>query len=524
MSAKIIKLTDNNNVTLIPVTDASVVQMSVDGQVKSVKDVILENEEVTAAGYNELDDRVEVLENAGYITSANIPSLSRTGSNKTVTLSNGKFTYISNINVSNHSITYDYVTATLPTSTDEKVKYVGKSSGEYPILFSSSTSPSDNSTSTVSFDTSNGAKYNPSTNTLYSGNINGENEVRCGNSYMGLEPASGASYVVSDMFTGIYNYSVDSVRNEIPFDHPRAVDEDIIEILNRIGDSPEAIEIPSDPGSTAGATITTETPSSNSTNKTWPTSAAVYNAISGTFLSYYTCSTAAGTPAKTATKPTGHESFKLIKDAIVHTYFTVTNTAGTPTLNIDGTGAKGIYLSNANIGTKLVKGYYTLQYDGSRYNVLTVPVNTSNIGATASGGTAKYDKTTGGTIGSKSLSGSLASFTASGSTGAKSITIPALNINGTVSELTKYKRYNAIDVTINDTALSLAGGTDKDLKYTYTLAAQTFAVGGQSCSVTIPDKTVTIPNHDHSFSPTTTETTLSGIVQPNITIGIKAEA
>ena len=44
MSAKIIKLTDNNNVTLIPVTDASVVQMSVDGQVKSVKDVILEIE------------------------------------------------------------------------------------------------------------------------------------------------------------------------------------------------------------------------------------------------------------------------------------------------------------------------------------------------------------------------------------------------------------------------------------------------------------------------------------------------
>ena len=65
MSAKIIKLTDNNNVTLIPVTDASVVQMSVDGQVKSVKDVILENEEVTAAGYNELNDRVEILEDTG---------------------------------------------------------------------------------------------------------------------------------------------------------------------------------------------------------------------------------------------------------------------------------------------------------------------------------------------------------------------------------------------------------------------------------------------------------------------------
>lgn len=64
MATKVIKLQDNNNNTLIPVTDASVVQMSVDGQVKSVKDVILENEEVTAAGYNDLNDRVKTIEEA----------------------------------------------------------------------------------------------------------------------------------------------------------------------------------------------------------------------------------------------------------------------------------------------------------------------------------------------------------------------------------------------------------------------------------------------------------------------------
>ena len=61
MATKVIKLQDNNNI-LIPVTDASVVQMSVEGQVKSVKDVIIENEEVTAAGYNELNSRVIALE------------------------------------------------------------------------------------------------------------------------------------------------------------------------------------------------------------------------------------------------------------------------------------------------------------------------------------------------------------------------------------------------------------------------------------------------------------------------------
>ena len=61
MATKVIKLQDNNNI-LIPVTDASVVQMSVEGQVKSVKDVIIENEEVTAAGYNNLNSRVIALE------------------------------------------------------------------------------------------------------------------------------------------------------------------------------------------------------------------------------------------------------------------------------------------------------------------------------------------------------------------------------------------------------------------------------------------------------------------------------
>ena len=61
MATKVIKLQDNSNI-LIPVTDASVVQMSVEGQVKSVKDVIIENEEVTAAGYNDLNSRVIALE------------------------------------------------------------------------------------------------------------------------------------------------------------------------------------------------------------------------------------------------------------------------------------------------------------------------------------------------------------------------------------------------------------------------------------------------------------------------------
>ena len=61
MATKVIKLQDSNDNILIPVTSASYVQMSVEGQVKSVKDVIIENEEVTAAGYNNLNSRVSTL-------------------------------------------------------------------------------------------------------------------------------------------------------------------------------------------------------------------------------------------------------------------------------------------------------------------------------------------------------------------------------------------------------------------------------------------------------------------------------
>lgn len=62
MGTKVIKLQDSNDNILIPVTSASYVQMSVEGRVKSVKDVIIENEEVTAAGFNDLNSRVIALE------------------------------------------------------------------------------------------------------------------------------------------------------------------------------------------------------------------------------------------------------------------------------------------------------------------------------------------------------------------------------------------------------------------------------------------------------------------------------
>ena len=70
MATKAIKFS-NNNTTYLPVTDATLVQMKVGNEIKSVKEVILENEEVTTTAYNQLNGRITTLENAGYITTFN---------------------------------------------------------------------------------------------------------------------------------------------------------------------------------------------------------------------------------------------------------------------------------------------------------------------------------------------------------------------------------------------------------------------------------------------------------------------
>ncbi len=64
MATKVIKLTDNSNNTLLPVTDSSYIQIATNNAVKSVRDVILENEEIMSAIYTDLNERVEDLENS----------------------------------------------------------------------------------------------------------------------------------------------------------------------------------------------------------------------------------------------------------------------------------------------------------------------------------------------------------------------------------------------------------------------------------------------------------------------------
>lgn len=96
-------------------------------------------------------------------------------------------------------------------------------------------------------------------------------------------------------------------------------------------------------------------------------------------LNYGTCSTAAGTAAKAVSLP----GFMLSTGAEVTVRFTVTNTASSPTLNVNGTGAKPIQYRNAAIaaGYLAANRTYRFVYDGSSYE-LVGDVDTNPAAAT----------------------------------------------------------------------------------------------------------------------------------------------
>ena len=81
---------------------------------------------------------------------------------------------------------------------------------------------------------------------------------------------------------------------------------------------------------------------------------------------YGTCSTAAGTSAKLVTL----EDFTLFRGAQISVFFSYANTVASPTLNVNGTGAKAIWAR----GTAIAAQYYwsansthTFTYDGTHW-------------------------------------------------------------------------------------------------------------------------------------------------------------
>ena len=106
-------------------------------------------------------------------------------------------------------------------------------------------------------------------------------------------------------------------------------------------------------------------------------------------VNYGTCSTAAATAAKVV-DCTG---FALITGAEITVKFTVTNTAASPTLNVNGTGAKAIYYRGAAIsaGYLAANRTYTFRYNGTQYE-LVGDINTdTNTKATQTNTTTAAD-------------------------------------------------------------------------------------------------------------------------------------
>lgn len=83
---------------------------------------------------------------------------------------------------------------------------------------------------------------------------------------------------------------------------------------------------------------------------------------------YGTCSTAAGTAAKNV----ACAGFKLATGAKIEVKWTVTNTAASPTMNVNSTGAKPIYYRGAAIGAGYLAANrtYGFRYNGAQWELV----------------------------------------------------------------------------------------------------------------------------------------------------------
>ena len=110
-----------------------------------------------------------------------------------------------------------------------------------------------------------------------------------------------------------------------------------------------------------------------------------------------TCSTAAATAAKVVSVP----NFVLATGAEVTVRFTVTNTAASPTLNVNNTEAKAIVYRNAAIsaGYLAANRVYKFVYDGTNYELIgDIDTNTTySAASTSKAGIVQLNDTTSST-------------------------------------------------------------------------------------------------------------------------------
>lgn len=86
---------------------------------------------------------------------------------------------------------------------------------------------------------------------------------------------------------------------------------------------------------------------------------------------FATCNTAVGTAAKTVTLDGAANNFVLDVGARIVVKFANGNTAGSPTLNVNGTGAKAIYYHGSALAISIpAGGTYTFVYNGTQWELV----------------------------------------------------------------------------------------------------------------------------------------------------------
>lgn len=113
---------------------------------------------------------------------------------------------------------------------------------------------------------------------------------------------------------------------------------------------------------------------------------------------YGTCSTAAGTAAKVVTC-TG---FTLKTGCLIGIYFSTGNTANTLTLNVNGTGAKAIWIGSTPLTSEITLKWSTntvllFMYDGTRFRYITSKSSAATVTPQGAGGWYGTSSTAAGT-------------------------------------------------------------------------------------------------------------------------------
>lgn len=116
--------------------------------------------------------------------------------------------------------------------------------------------------------------------------------------------------------------------------------------------------------------------------------------VNYTNVAYGTCSTAADTAAKVITL-SGNTQWALAAGAMVTVLFSATNTADNPTFNVNGTGAKNVFVKNTQITTSALSYAgtanvpMTFMYDGTQYIFVSKGLDSDDTSKTNSTNTSK---------------------------------------------------------------------------------------------------------------------------------------